>query len=117
MTRPVVLVVLDGFGLTEPGPGNAVAAAHTPVFDRIWSAGPRTTLEASGPAVGLPLGQMGNSEVGHLNLGAGRVVPQSLSFVQDRIDDGSLARNPVLTELCAAVAAGGGTAVAAGGGT
>jgi 2,3-bisphosphoglycerate-independent phosphoglycerate mutase len=109
MTRPVVLVVLDGFGLAEPGPGNAVAAAHTPVFDRLWSAGPGTTLEASGPAVGLPVGQMGNSEVGHLNLGAGRVVPQSLSFVQDRIDDGSLARNPVLTELCAAVAADGGT--------
>jgi 2,3-bisphosphoglycerate-independent phosphoglycerate mutase len=117
MTRPVVLVVLDGFGLAEPGPGNAVAAAHTPVFDRLWSAGPGTTLEASGPAVGLPVGQMGNSEVGHLNLGAGRVVPQSLSFVQDRIDDGSLARNPVLTELCAAVAAGGGAAVAADGGT
>jgi len=109
MTRPVVLVVLDGFGLAEPGPGNAVAAAHTPVFDSIWSGGPRATLEASGPAVGLPPGQMGNSEVGHLNLGAGRVVPQSLSFVQDRIDDGSLARNPVLTELCAAVAADGGT--------
>ncbi len=117
MTRPVVLVVLDGFGLAEPGPGNAVAAAHTPVFDRIWSAGPRTTLEASGPAVGLPPGQMGNSEVGHLNLGAGRVVPQSLSFVQDRIDDGSLVRNAVLTEFCAAVATSGGAAVAAGGGT
>ena len=109
MIRPVVLVVLDGFGLAEPGPGNAVALARTPVFDRAWAAGPRTSLEASGQAVGLPDGQMGNSEVGHLNLGAGRVVPQSLSFVQDRIDDGRLFTDPVLTELCAAVVAAGGT--------
>jgi len=109
MTRPVVLVVLDGFGLAEPGPGNAVTLAHTPVFDRIWSAEPHTRLDASGPAVGLPPGQMGNSEVGHLNLGAGRVVPQSISFVQAQIDDGDLFRNPVLTELCAAVRSSGGT--------
>lgn len=109
MIRPVVLVVLDGFGLAEPGPANAVALAHTPVFDRAWQAGPRTTLEASGTAVGLPPGQMGNSEVGHLNLGAGRVVPQSLSYVRDRIDDGSLAANPVWTGLCSEVAAVGGT--------
>lgn len=109
MTRPVLLVVLDGFGLAEPGPANAVALARTPVFDRIWAEGPHTTLEASGPAVGLPEGQMGNSEVGHLNLGAGRVVPQSLTFVQDRIDDGRLFENPVLVELCDAVAASGGT--------
>jgi len=109
MTRPVVLVVLDGFGLAEPGPGNAVASAQTPVFDRIWSAGPRTTLDASGRAVGLPEGQMGNSEVGHLNLGAGRIVTQSLSYVQERIDDGRLADNPVLSELLAGVAADGKT--------
>ncbi len=109
MTRPVLLVVLDGFGLAEPGPANAVALARTPVFDRIWADGPHSTLEASGPAVGLPEGQMGNSEVGHLNLGAGRVVPQSLTFVQDRIDDGSLYTNPVLVELCDAASASGGT--------
>ena len=109
MTRPVLLVVLDGFGLAEPGPANAVALARTPVFDRIWADGPRTTLEASGPAVGLPPGQMGNSEVGHLNLGAGRVVPQSLTFIQDRIDNGSLFANPVLVDLCDAAAASGGT--------
>jgi 2,3-bisphosphoglycerate-independent phosphoglycerate mutase len=109
MTRPVVLVVLDGFGLAPEGPGNAVAQARTPVFDRCWSHLPRTTLEASGPAVGLPAGQMGNSEVGHLNLGAGRVVPQSLTYVQDRIDDGRLFANPVLGELCAAVVAAEGT--------
>ncbi len=109
MIHPVLLVVLDGFGLAEAGPGNAVSLAHTPVFDRIWSEGPATSLSASGPAVGLPEGQMGNSEVGHLNLGAGRVVPQSLSYIQDRIDDGSLFDNPVLVELCDHVAASGGT--------
>jgi 2,3-bisphosphoglycerate-independent phosphoglycerate mutase len=109
MTRPVLLVVLDGFGLAEPGPANAVALARTPVFDRVWATGPHTTLEASGPAVGLPKGQMGNSEVGHLNLGAGRVVPQSLTFIQDRIDDGRLYTDPVLGDLCDAVAASGGT--------
>jgi 2,3-bisphosphoglycerate-independent phosphoglycerate mutase len=109
MTRPVLLVVLDGFGLADAGPGNAVVLARTPVFDRIWEQGPHTTLEASGPAVGLPVGQMGNSEVGHLNLGAGRVVPQSLTFVQDRIDDGSLFTNPVLVDLCDGVLASGGT--------
>jgi 2,3-bisphosphoglycerate-independent phosphoglycerate mutase len=109
MTRPVLLVVLDGFGLAESGPGNAVALARTPVFDRIWAAGPRTSLAASGAAVGLPEGQMGNSEVGHLNLGAGRIVPQSLSYVQDRIDDGRLFEDPVLTALCDDVARAGRT--------
>jgi 2,3-bisphosphoglycerate-independent phosphoglycerate mutase len=98
--RPVVLVVLDGFGLAPEGPGNAVALAETPRFDRIWREAPHTTLEASGRAVGLPPGQMGNSEVGHMNLGAGRVVQQSLSFVQDRIDDGRLFDNEVLVRLC-----------------
>ena len=107
MTTPVVLCVLDGFGLAEPGPGNAVARARTPVFDRLWSTAPRTTLEASGPAVGLPEGQMGNSEVGHLNLGAGRVVQQSLSLIQGAIDDGSLFENEVLVQACEAAAEGG----------
>lgn len=101
--------MIDGFGLTEPGPGNAVALARTPTFDRIWRDGPQTTLAASGPAVGLPVGQMGNSEVGHLNLGAGRIVPQSLSYIQDRIDDGRLFENGVLLTLCDAVAAEGRT--------
>ena len=107
MTTPVVLCVLDGFGLGEPGPGNAVDLADTPVFDRLWASVPRTSLEASGPAVGLPDEQMGNSEVGHLNLGAGRVVMQSLSFVQAAIDDGSLFENEVLVAACEAVADGG----------
>src|SRR5690606_17554696 len=94
--RPVMLVVLDGFGLAPAGPGNAVDLAHTPCFDAIWRAGPRTTLEASGNAVGLPAGQMGNSEVGHMNIGAGRRVVQSLTYVQERIEDGGFFANPVL---------------------
>ncbi|CAN5724972.1 2,3-bisphosphoglycerate-independent phosphoglycerate mutase [soil metagenome] len=104
--RPVVLCVLDGFGLAPAGPGNAVAAARTPVFDALWRGSPHATLAASGPSVGLPEGQMGNSEVGHLNLGAGRVVMQSLSFVQRTIDDGSFFENEVLTSVCDAVRQG-----------
>jgi len=96
--RPVMLVVLDGFGLAPAGPGNAVHLARTPSFDAIWRAGPRTTLEASGTAVGLPAGQMGNSEVGHMNIGAGRRVMQSLTYVQEQIDRGSFFENPVLLE-------------------
>src|SRR5690606_886572 len=100
--RPVMLVVLDGFGLAPPGPGNAVELARTPVFDAIWASGPRTTLEASGTAVGLPAGQMGNSEVGHMNIGAGRRVMQSLTYVQEQIDDGGFYENAVLREAYAA---------------
>lgn len=96
MTRPVALIILDGFGLAPAGPGNAVELARTPVFDRLWRERPRTELQASGPAVGLPEGQMGNSEVGHLNLGAGRVVKQSLTYIQGLIDDGSFFANDVL---------------------
>jgi 2,3-bisphosphoglycerate-independent phosphoglycerate mutase len=90
------LIVLDGWGLAEPGPGNAVSLAHTPVFDELWGSYPHTTLTACGRAVGLPDGQMGNSEVGHLNLGAGAVVRQDLVRIDDAIADGSLAGNPVL---------------------
>ncbi len=90
------LIVLDGWGLAEPGPGNAVSLAHTPVFDELWSEHPHATLTACGRAVGLPEGQMGNSEVGHLNLGAGAVVRQDLVRIDDSIADGSFARNPVL---------------------
>jgi len=88
----VALVVLDGWGLAPPGPGNAVDLAQTPVFDGLWAACPRTTLTAMGEAVGLPPGQMGNSEVGHLNLGAGAVVKQDLV----RIDEADFAENAVL---------------------
>jgi 2,3-bisphosphoglycerate-independent phosphoglycerate mutase len=93
----VCLVILDGWGLAEPGPGNAVSLARTPRFDELWSTFPHTTLTAWGRAVGLPEGQMGNSEVGHLNLGAGAVVRQDLVRIDDAIADGSLLENQVLT--------------------
>jgi 2,3-bisphosphoglycerate-independent phosphoglycerate mutase len=97
MTAPVCLVVLDGWGLAPAGPGNAIGLADTPVFDRLWAEHPRTTLAASGRAVGLPEGQMGNSEVGHLNLGAGRVVLQDLVRISEDIAAGGLERNrPVM---------------------
>ena len=92
----VCLVILDGWGLAEPGPGNAVSLARTPVFDELWETYPHTTLTACGHAVGLPEGQMGNSEVGHLNLGAGSVVRQDLVRINDAIADGTFAANPVL---------------------
>jgi 2,3-bisphosphoglycerate-independent phosphoglycerate mutase len=91
-----VLIVLDGWGIAPAGPGNAVALADTPVFDELWSDYPHTSLTASGPAVGLPEGQMGNSEVGHLNLGAGAVVMQDLSRIDHAVQTGELARNDVL---------------------
>ncbi len=96
MTKRVCLVVLDGWGLAEPGPGNAVSLARTPVFDELWRDCSHTTLQACGRAVGLPDGQMGNSEVGHLNLGAGAVVRQDLVRIDDAIADGSFASNSVL---------------------
>ncbi len=99
--RPVVLVVLDGWGVAPPGPDNAVSLAHTPVFDRLTAEYPHGVLEASGPAVGLPPGQMGNSEVGHLNIGAGRVVYQDLTRITKAIDDGSFFANRVLRQACA----------------
>jgi 2,3-bisphosphoglycerate-independent phosphoglycerate mutase len=92
----VCLVVLDGWGLAEPGAGNAISLARTPVFDELWSSFPHTALEACGRAVGLPDGQMGNSEVGHLNLGAGAVVRQDLVRIDDSIADGTLAENEAL---------------------
>jgi 2,3-bisphosphoglycerate-independent phosphoglycerate mutase len=92
----VALVVLDGWGLAPPGPGNAVELADTPVFDDLWSRFAHTTLEASGEAVGLPGGQMGNSEVGHLTIGSGRVVDQDLMRVNRAIRIGSLFENPAL---------------------
>jgi 2,3-bisphosphoglycerate-independent phosphoglycerate mutase len=92
----VCLVVLDGWGLAEPGPGNAVSLADTPVFDDLWARCPHTTLTAQGEAVGLPEGQMGNSEVGHLNLGAGAVVKQDLTRIDEAADAGTLDENEVL---------------------
>ena len=92
----VALVILDGWGLAPPGPGNAVELADTPTFDRLWAEYPHTTLEASGEAVGLPPGQMGNSEVGHLTIGSGRVPYQDLMRVNKAIEDGSFFENPAL---------------------
>ena len=93
---PVLLVICDGWGHAPPSPGNAISLANTPVYDRWLSESPWTTLEASGEAVGLPAGLMGNSEVGHLNLGAGRMVPQDLLRIDLAIRDGSFFENPVL---------------------
>jgi 2,3-bisphosphoglycerate-independent phosphoglycerate mutase len=93
----VVLVVLDGWGCAPPGPGNAVDLAETPAFDGLWRRFPHTTLEASGESVGLPPGQMGNSEVGHLTIGAGRVVYQDLVRINTAIEDGSFYSNVALT--------------------
>jgi 2,3-bisphosphoglycerate-independent phosphoglycerate mutase len=92
----VALVILDGFGCAPPGPGNAVELADTPVFDRLWREFPHTTIEASGPAAGLPEGQMGNSEVGHLTIGSGRRLYQDLMRVNRAIDDGSFFENEAL---------------------
>jgi 2,3-bisphosphoglycerate-independent phosphoglycerate mutase len=93
---PVVLVILDGWGCAPAGPGNAVELADTPVFDRLWREYPHTYLKASGEAVGLPPGQMGNSEVGHLTIGSGRVLDQDLQRVNRAIADGSFFDNLAL---------------------
>jgi len=97
---PAVLVILDGWGYREETDGNAIAAAKTPVFNSLWAAYPRTFIRTSGKAVGLPEGQMGNSEVGHLNIGAGRVVPQELVRISDAVEDGSILKNPALVQIC-----------------
>jgi 2,3-bisphosphoglycerate-independent phosphoglycerate mutase len=99
--RPVCLVILDGWALAEPGPGNAVELADTPVFDDLWERYPHTTLTTWGPAVGLPEGQMGNSEVGHLNLGAGAIVKQDLLRIDEAIENGSFLDNETLRAACA----------------
>ncbi|MCP9484963.1 MAG: 2,3-bisphosphoglycerate-independent phosphoglycerate mutase [Gaiellaceae bacterium MAG52_C11] len=92
----VTLIVLDGWGCASPGPGNAVELADTPVFDRLWREYPHTTLVASGEVVGLPPGQMGNSEVGHLTIGSGRILFQDLMRVNQAVRDGSLFENEAL---------------------
>src|SRR4051794_29708829 len=94
----VCLVILDGWGIAPDGPGNAISLADTPVFDELWASHPHTQLIAMGEKVGLPAGQMGNSEVGHLNLGAGAIVPQDLARIDAAVEDGSLAENEVLLD-------------------
>lgn len=94
MKKPVVLMILDGWGLTAPGAGNAISLAQTPEMDALWAKYPHTTLTASGEAVGLPKGQQGNSEVGHLNLGAGRIVYQELTRINKAIAEHTFEKNP-----------------------
>ncbi|WOD11650.1 2,3-bisphosphoglycerate-independent phosphoglycerate mutase [Pseudomonas sp. NyZ704] len=98
--KPLVLMILDGFGHSESPESNAIMAANTPVWDRLWAHSPHTLVSGSGMDVGLPDGQMGNSEVGHMNLGAGRVVYQDFTRVTKAIADGDFFTNP---ELCQAV--------------
>jgi 2,3-bisphosphoglycerate-independent phosphoglycerate mutase len=95
---PVALVVMDGYGLSDERDGNAVRLAHTPNLDRLFAEYPSQRLSCSGIAVGLPAGQMGNSEVGHLNIGAGRVVYQELTRINRAIEDGSFAGNPAIDD-------------------
>ena len=107
--RPVMLVILDGFGWREDDADNAVRQAKTPTFDRLWETGPRGFLRTSGHDVGLPDGQMGNSEVGHLNIGAGRVVTQDLPRIGNAITNGEIAKAPALTSLIKTLKDSGGT--------
>jgi 2,3-bisphosphoglycerate-independent phosphoglycerate mutase len=108
--KPVTLCILDGWGLRAETAGNAVAQAHTPGFDELMSNHPHTQLAAHGPDVGLPVGQMGNSEVGHMNIGAGRIVWMDLPRIDNAIQSGEFAENPALNKLIARLQASGGTA-------
>jgi len=100
LRRPLVFLVLDGFGLAPASPTNAISEAKTPHWDRFWSSAPRARLSASGEDVGLPAGQFGNSEVGHLNLGAGRIVYQDILRITRSIQDGSFYENQALLAAC-----------------
>ena len=96
-TGPVVLCIMDGWGHRESASNNAVALARTPNFDRLRGEYPHSFLAAAGPDVGLPEGQVGNSEVGHMNIGAGRIVMQDLPRINKATSDGSLAAHPLLS--------------------
>src|SRR6201994_1600558 len=102
-TRPVMLVILDGFGWRDDSADKSVPLAKTPTFSRLWDSCPHALLHTSGGDVGLPDGQMGNSEVGHLNIGAGRVVKQELVRIGDAVHDGSIAEAPAFIALTEAV--------------
>lgn len=108
MSKPLVLMILDGWGIRQESTANAVATAHTPVLSGLLSAYPCVPIQTSGMSVGLPEGQMGNSEVGHLNLGAGRVVYQDLTRITKAIADGDFYTNPVLQRCMESVKASGG---------
>src|SRR5690606_12003665 len=105
--KPVALIILDGFGLREETKGNAVAQAKKPNFDRYWNKYPHTKLTAFGEAVGLPDGQMGNSEVGHLNIGAGRIVYQDLTRISKSIREGEFFENETLVDAVRSAKANG----------
>jgi 2,3-bisphosphoglycerate-independent phosphoglycerate mutase len=107
--RPVMLAILDGWGWREDAADNAVRQARTPCFDRLWASCPHAFLVTCGRDVGLPPGQMGNSEVGHLNLGAGRVVMQDLPRIDTAIEDGSIGKLPAVTDAMAKLKSSGGT--------
>ena len=107
--RPVVLAVLDGWGCRKEVRGNAIAAAHLPHWRALLERWPHTTLQASGEAVGLPKGVMGNSEVGHMNLGSGRVVPQGVTIIDEAIRSGEFGKNETLRRATAHVARSRGT--------
>ena len=96
--KPTALLILDGWGFNDSAENNAVAAANTPVYDRLWQQAPKSMVATSGMAVGLPEGQMGNSEVGHMNMGAGRIVYQNFTRISKAIEDGDFFVNPVLVE-------------------
>ncbi len=106
--KPVVLCILDGWGHAGPGPDNAILNARTPTYDRWWLTCPRAFLKTSGKAVGLPDGQMGNSEVGHMNIGGGRVVKQDLPRIDEAIASGKLSKNHQLLALIAGLEKTGG---------
>ncbi|MFM7267926.1 MAG: 2,3-bisphosphoglycerate-independent phosphoglycerate mutase, partial [Cyanobium sp.] len=95
----MVLAILDGWGYRHESEHNAIRAASTPVMDALWHAYPHTLIEASGGAVGLPDAQMGNSEVGHLTIGSGRIIRQELVRIGQAVRDGSIAANPALNAL------------------
>ncbi|PSF31981.1 2,3-bisphosphoglycerate-independent phosphoglycerate mutase [Aphanothece hegewaldii CCALA 016] len=105
---PVVLIILDGWGYRKEKEANAIALSKTPVMNSLWEVYPRTLIHTSGKNVGLPVGQMGNSEVGHLNIGAGRIVPQELVRISDAIEDGSIFNNTALVKMSESVRARGG---------
>ena len=107
--KPAVLLILDGFGLREAADDNAIHHAYTPIFDRLAKSAPGARLETSGEAVGLPTGQMGNSEVGHMNLGTGRIVYQDFTRITKAIDEGDFETNEVLVSACRQAKAQSGT--------
>lgn len=108
VVKPTLFLILDGYGLAPAGPGNAASLADTPTLDRLLTLPGVSRLDASGRAVGLPAGFIGNSEVGHLNIGAGRIVYQDMTRIDMAIETGELFANPVLLDLFASIRAHGG---------